>query len=148
MHKTVKMLARVPAIKCLTRKLVCPCVGVGKSCIQTRLTKDRFDTEHNCTIGVEFGSVNFQVEDKLLKLQIWDTAGQESFRSVTKIFYRAAHAVILCYSINNRETFNHLSSWLDEIYEQCYPDVMIFLVGNKQDLESEREVSQEAALNF
>jgi len=90
---------------------------VGKSCIQTRLTKDRFDTEHNCTIGVEFGSVTFKVEDKLVKLQIWDTAGQESFRSVTKIFYRAAHAVILCYAINNRETFNHLDSWLTEIFE-------------------------------
>ena len=87
-------------------------VGVGKSCILNRLTQDRFDTEHNCTIGVEFGSLCVKVEDQRLKLQIWDTAGQECFRSVTKIFYRAAHAVFLCYSITNRETFNSLESWL------------------------------------
>ena len=104
---------------------------MGKSCILNRLTQDRFDTEHNCTIGVEFGSLCVKVEDTRLKLQIWDTAGQECFRSVTKIFYRAAHAVFLCYSITNRETFNSLESWLQEVEDQCYPDVMIFLVGNK-----------------
>jgi len=106
-------------------------VGVGKTCILTRLTKDKFDTEHNVTIGVEFGSCCMKVEDSLLKLQIWDTAGQESFKSITKIFYRSAHAVFLCYSIANRETFNNLSTWLQEVYEQCYPDVMIFIIGNK-----------------
>ena len=124
------------------------CLGVGKSCILTRLTKDRFDTEHNVTVGVDFGSCCIKVEDSFLKLQIWDTAGQESFRSITKIFYRAAHAVFLCYSINRRETFDNLSNWLREMKEQCYPDVMIFLVGNKQDLESEREVSRESAMRF
>ena len=83
-----------------------------------------------------------------MKLQIWDTAGQESFKSITKIFYRAAHAVFLCYSINNRGSFNNLKNWLKEVHEQCYPDVMIFMVGNKQDLESERSVSREEAIRF
>ena len=100
------------------------------------------------TVGVDFGSCCIKVEDSFLKLQIWDTAGQESFRSITKIFYRAAHAVFLCYSINRRETFENLGNWLREVQEQCYPDVMIFLVGNKQDLESEREVSRESAIRF
>ena len=106
-------------------------VGVGKSCILTRLTKDQFDTEHNVTVGVDFGSCCIKVDETYLKLQIWDTAGQESFRSITKIFYRAAHAVFLCYSINRRETFDNLTNWLQEVHEQCYPDVMVFLVGNK-----------------
>lgn len=97
--------------------LIYLCVGVGKSCILTRLTKDRFDTEHNVTVGVDFGSCCIKVEDSFLKLQIWDTAGQESFRSITKIFYRAAHAVFLCYSINRRETFDNLGNWLKEVQE-------------------------------
>lgn len=103
--------------KSLLKIIILGDTGVGKTCILTRLTKDQFDTEHNCTIGVEFGSCCMKVEDSLLKLQIWDTAGQESFKSITKIFYRSAHAVFLCYSIANRETFNNLTTWLDEVHE-------------------------------
>lgn len=103
------------ATKKLLKVIILGDTGVGKSCILTRLTKDQFDTEHNVTVGVDFGSCCIKVEDTFLKLQIWDTAGQESFRSITKIFYRAAHAVILCYSINRRETFDNLATWLDEV---------------------------------
>jgi GTPase SAR1 family protein len=63
----------------------------------SRLTKDIFDTEHHVTVGVDFRSCLIEVEDIILKLQIWDTAGQENFKSITKIFYRSAHAVVLCY---------------------------------------------------
>ena len=128
--------------------LIYSLLGVGKSCILTRLTKDKFDTEHNVTVGVDFGSCCIKVEESFLKLQIWDTAGQESFRSITKIFYRRAHAVFLCYSISNRNTFESLGNWLRDVEQQCSEDVMIFLVGNKQDLESEREVSRESAMRF
>lgn len=65
-------------------------LGVGKSAILNRLTHDRFDSDHNCTIGVEFGSLAVKVEDTRIKLQIWDTAGMECFRSVLRIFYRDA----------------------------------------------------------
>lgn len=88
---------------------------MGKSCILNRLTQDRFDTDHNVTIGVEFGSLCVKVEDHKMKLQIWDTAGQEAFRSVTKIFYRAADVVFLCYSIANRTTFASLEHWLGDV---------------------------------
>lgn len=82
-----------------------------------RMCHNEFTEDHEVTVGVEFGSLLVRMQGVHFKLQIWDTAGQESFRSVTKIFYRAAHAVILCYAINNRETFNHLDSWLTEIFE-------------------------------
>ena len=62
--------------------------AVGKSCVMTRLMKDKFETEHNLTVGVDFGSCHMKVEDTQMKLQIWDTAGQENFKSITKIFYR------------------------------------------------------------
>jgi small GTP-binding protein len=65
-----------------------------------RLTENKF-LEGQVTIGVEFNSFSVKVEGKLIKLQIWDTAGEENFRSVTKIFYRNTHAVILCYPINS-----------------------------------------------
>jgi len=67
------------------------------------------------TIGVEFGAFITKIEDKLVKLQIWDTAGQESFRSITRIFYRGAHAVFLTYDITREETFNNLIEWLKEV---------------------------------
>ena len=76
--------------------------GVGKSCLLHKLTEGELKPEHTVTIGVEFGNYALMLDDKsLIKLQIWDTAGEENFRSVTKIFYRNTHAVILCYPINS-----------------------------------------------
>lgn len=80
-----------------------------------RVMANEFKIEHQVTIGVEFGSFVFRCENKILKLQIWDTAGQESFRSVTRIFYRGADVVFLVYDITRNETFMNLSEWLKEI---------------------------------
>ncbi len=122
--------------------------GIGKSCILKRLVENEFKDDHDVTVGVEFGSYLIRVEDKILKLQIWDTAGQESFRSITKIFYRGAHAAILGYSIINRDTFDNLKDWLKEAKSSCSPEVQMFLVGNKSDMEAQRQVYPEEALRF
>jgi small GTP-binding protein len=106
---------------------------------------NKFTEDHDVTVGVDFGSYMIRVEGVLYKLQIWDTAGQESFRSITKIFYRSADAVILGYSITQRDSFEHLADWLREIKSQCDPEVLVFLVGNKSDMEDERCVSVERA---
>ena len=75
--------------------------------------------------------------------------GQESFRSITKVFYRGAHAVLLCYSMGDLQSFENLKKWMDEIRTQCSPDVMIYLVGNKSDLpDKHKQVSSEKALRF
>ena len=89
--------------------------GIGKSCVLKRLMEDDFKDDHDITVGVEFGSNLIKVEDKILKLQVWDTAGQESFRSITKIFYRGAHVVMLSYSIINGMSFENLTDWLREV---------------------------------
>lgn len=102
-----------------------------------RLIENKF-LEGQVTIGVEFNSFTIRVEGKLLKLQIWDTAGEENFRSVTKIFYRNTHAVILCYPINSQKSFKNTLHWLEEIQSQCSEDVLVFLTGNKSDLEHQR----------
>ena len=75
----------------------------------------QFKLEHQVTIGVEFGSFIIQLDGKIVKLQIWDTAGQESFRSITRIFYRGAHIVFLTFDITREETFGSLGGWLNEI---------------------------------
>jgi Ras-related protein Rab-2A len=78
---------------------------------------------------------------KRIKLQIWDTAGQESFRSITRSYYRGAAGALLVYDITRRETFNHLSRWLEEARQNGNPDMVIMLIGNKSDMEARRQVS-------
>ena len=112
--------------------------GVGKSCVLHRLTHNEFIEDHEVTVGVEFGSLLVQLNEKVYKLQIWDTAGQEAFKSVTKVFYRGAHCILLTYDITKKDSFEHLSGWMKEIREQSDSDVNIFLIGNMLDNESDR----------
>ena len=121
--------------------------GVGKSCILTRLTKGDCNEEHNVTIGVEFGNYAMMVnDDTLIKLQIWDTAGQESFRSITRIFYKGSHAVMAVFDITTRESFENIRDWRKEIENNAEEDILCYLVGNFADLEEERKVSKHEAL--
>jgi small GTP-binding protein len=96
---------------------------------------NEFKAEHQVTIGVEFGSFGMRVDGKVLKLQIWDTAGQESFKSVTRIFYRGAHCVFLTYDVTREETFVNLLDWLKEIKQHASEDVRVYLIGNKSEME-------------
>ena len=81
-------------------------IGVGKSCILARLIEDEFRDQHNVTIGVEFGNYVMRIDNQhIIQLQIWDTAGQEAFRSITRIFYKGSHAVILVYDITSQDSF-------------------------------------------
>lgn len=88
------------------------------------------------------------MEEKIIKLQIWDTAGQESFRSITRIFYRGAHCVFLTYDITRDDTFVNVIDWLKEIKQHATSDIVIYLIGNRSDLEDDREVTRERAIEF
>jgi len=122
--------------------------GVGKSCLLLQFTDKRFHTDHDLTIGVEFGARMINIDGKQIKLQIWDTAGQESFRSITRSYYRGANGALLVYDISRRETFNHLKSWLAEVQEHSNKEMIIMLIGNKNDLEHKRAVSFEEGKKF
>ncbi|XP_044277326.1 ras-related protein Rab-2B isoform X8 [Varanus komodoensis] len=98
--------------------------------------------------GVEFGSRMVTVENKKIKLQIWDTAGQESFRSITRSYYRGAAGALLVYDITRRETFNRLHSWLEDARQHSSSHMVIMLIGNKSDLESRRAVRKEEGEAF
>jgi len=122
--------------------------ATGKSCILHRFIDDKFKKESTHTIGVEFGSKVVEVGGKNVKLQIWDTAGQERFRSVTRSYYRGAAGAILVYDLTSRESYNHMVSWLNDARNLSNPDIVIILVGNKADLDEDREVTFLEASRF
>ena len=122
--------------------------GVGKSCLLLQFTDSRFRNDHDLTIGVEFGAKIVNIENKSIHLQIWDTAGQESFRSITRGYYRGAAAALLTFDITRRETFISLGKWLEETKNNGNPNMIIVLVANKIDLDSQRVVSREEAEKF
>ena len=107
--------------------------GVGKSCLSGRAIKDRFDTDYSPTVGFEFLTFTTKIEDKIVKLQIWDTCGQEAYRSLITNFYRNASLAMMVYAINSKDSFIHINQWLKEVKIQCHPDIKIILIGNKCD---------------
>jgi len=128
---------------------ICIASGVGKSCLLLQFTDKRFQPVHDLTIGVEFGARMITVSNQTqVKLQIWDTAGQESFRSITRSYYRGAAGALLVYDITRRDTFQHLSRWLEEAKSHAQPNMVILLIGNKNDLEHKRAVSTEEGRAF
>lgn len=122
--------------------------GVGKSCLLLQFTDKRFEPLHDLTIGVEFGARLISIQGKSVKLQIWDTAGQESFRSITRSYYRGASGALLVYDVTRRDTFTHLQSWLEDAKANANTALVIMLIGNKCDLDSKRQVSREEGEAF
>lgn len=122
--------------------------GVGKTALVQRLTDNIFTGENQSTIGVEFKTYPVTVGDDQVKLNIWDTAGQEKFRSVSKAYFRSAVGGILVFSINDRESFEELGRWLNDLQSLALPNALILLVGNKSDLASERVIASNEAEAF
>lgn len=123
-------------------------MGVGKSCLLHQFQEGKWLRDFPHTIGVEFGTRIIEVQGEKVKLQIWDTAGQERFRAVTRSYYRGAAGALLVYDITRRSTYNHLSSWLTDARNLTNPHTTIFLIGNKSDLEGQRDVPYEEAKQF
>jgi len=113
---------------------------VGKSSLLVRLTDQRFTANPDPTLGVEFGSklITIPEEDKVVKLQCWDTAGTESFRSITRSYYRGAAGCLLVYDVTSRPSFEHARTWLSDVRAHADPHLTCILVGNKSDLAIER----------
>ena len=132
----------------LFKFLVIGSAGTGKSCLLHQFIEGTFKEDSSHTIGVEFGSKIVPVGGRTVKLQIWDTAGQERFRSVTRSYYRGAAGALLVYDITSRESFNCLTNWLTDARTLASPQIVILMVGNKKDLEDEREVTFLEASRF
>jgi small GTP-binding protein len=117
--------------------------AVGKSCLLLRYTDNKFQETFMTTIGVDFKTKYIEVDHVRVKLQIWDTAGQEKFRSITKAYYRGAHGILVVFDVSRRDTFNQTRMWVDSIRDSSTDSnpIDVILVGNKCDLE--RVVSTE-----
>ena len=115
--------------------------AVGKTCFLMRYTDNTFTEIHMSTIGLDYKLKNVQLDNgKIVKIQIWDTAGQDRFRSITKNYYKGAHGIILIYDVTNKKTFENVRTWINQIKEEVSEKVSIILVGNKIDDEEHREV--------
>ena len=117
---------------------------VGKSCILVRFSDDIFDDNYVTTIGVNFRFKTMAIKNKIVKIQIWDTAGQERYRSITTAYYRGAAAIIICCDCTNRESFDNIKNWIEEISKYTdndSVDKIVFL--NKCDLNEERCIKKE-----
>ena len=119
--------------------------SVGKSCLTLRATKNIFQNSYQPTIGFEFCNLILKIKEKKIKLQIWDTCGQEQFRSLITNYYRNSSLVIIVYSINDLNSYKNIDQWLIEVKKNTNPDIKIFLIGNKSDLEESRKISKDQA---
>jgi len=122
--------------------------SVGKSNLLVRFTRNDFNEKSKATIGVDFGTKSIEIGGKVVTAQCWDTAGQERFRAVTSGYYRGAVGAMIVYDITARVTFKNVTRWLNELREMADADIMIMMVGNKSDLESQREVATQEASSF
>ena len=122
--------------------------GVGKSCILNRFMNDTFTEEYQATIGLDFQSKNVQIDRQDIHLLLYDTAGQEKFRSLIPMYTRDANIVILVYDISSKETFDHLPDWLNDLQNVKLDEVIFAIVGNKNDLNEKREVTPEEGAKF
>lgn len=122
--------------------------GVGKSSILLKYSEDKFDSEHHVTIGVDFRSKIIQIDPKTkVKIQVWDTAGQETFGTIVRSFYRDAAGIFLVYDVKSKETFDNLQNWIEEVRTNCEYDPIYVLIGNQSD-NGERQVSYEDGKRF
>ncbi|CAF1463196.1 unnamed protein product [Rotaria magnacalcarata] len=115
--------------------------GVGKTAILQRFSQNYFSAEYLATIGVDFQIRTIDVNSKLCKLQVWDTAGQDRFKCVVSSFYRGAHGVMVCFDITDLQSFRNVNNWLEEVKRYCQENTPVYLVGTKSDLQAKRMVT-------
>ena len=115
--------------------------AVGKSNLLLQYSQGQFNPEYQLTIAVEFGTKNLEIRKKIYRIQIWDTAGQENFKSITRAYFQSSACAIVVYDISSRDTFNNASNWIEDCKSQCSKTTFMVLVGNKLDLANERQIS-------
>lgn len=122
--------------------------AVGKSSLLLRFADDTFKENQISTIGVDWKIKTVDMNGKRIKLQLWDSAGQERFRTIASSYYRGAHGVAIVFDLTDAKSFESLESWLEEIGEHASGSVRRILIGNKNDLEDERAVKEADARAF
>ena len=122
--------------------------SVGKTSLLIRYSDDIFDSDSLPTLGVDVRYKYVTLEDKRIRLDIWDTAGQERFKNITKNYLHGANGILYVYDITNKESFHKLKSWLNDSKGNVSPETEKIIVGNKIDLEAQREVNIDTVKDF
>ena len=117
--------------------------AVGKSNICFRFSKGKFSEKYQPTIGMDFVYKNLKIGDKNYKIQVWDTAGQECFQSISRGYYKSSVCGLIVYDITDRKTFNNIINWIDQCHNNGPSTISLVLVGNKVDLEENRVITYE-----
>ena len=132
------------SMDCVYKVLLLGDSTVGKTCVLLKYTDKIFQETHMMTIGLDYRLKVMQLQSgKEVKLQIWDTAGQDRFRSITKNYYKGSHGIILIYDVTSLKTFENVKSWVSQIHEEISDKVVIYLVANKIDMDDLRKVTKE-----
>ena len=116
---------------------------VGKSNIIYRFTENKFSENYQATINLDFTYKNVKLNEKVYRIQLWDTAGQESFQSISRGYYKSAVCAIVVYDITNRDTFNNVTNWIEQCKQNGPSTISLVLVGNKEDLGDKRVITYE-----
>ncbi|CAD25255.2 RAS-RELATED GTP-BINDING PROTEIN RAB11 [Encephalitozoon cuniculi GB-M1] len=115
--------------------------AVGKTNLLSKLTRNEFHKDSKATIGVEFGTITFKIGEDVVKAQIWDTAGQERYQAIVQAYYRGTSGAAIVYDITNKDSLKKATGlWLKQLRDFSPNEIPIVLIGNKKDLESDREV--------
>jgi small GTP-binding protein len=123
---------------CVYKVLLLGDSTVGKTCFLLRYCDNNFEEAHLSTIGLDYRLKTMTLNNgKKIKLQIWDTAGQDKYRAITKNYYKGAHGIILIYDVTNYETYENVKNWITQIKDEASQNVVIYLAGNKIDVKEE-----------
>ena len=117
--------------------------GTGKSSILNRFVNETFDEKYQATVGLDFHSKNITIHDQDVRLIIYDTAGQEKFRSLIPMYIREAQIILFIYDISDKDSFDSIPKWIQQVNDVINKEVVFVLIGNKLDLESNRKVTFE-----
>ena len=124
--------------ECVYKVLLLGDSTVGKTCFLLRYCDKTFEDAHLTTVGLDYRLKSMVLKNgKNVKLQIWDTAGQDRFRAITKNYYKGANGIILIYDVTNFQSYENVKNWIAQIKESASQNVIVYLVGNKIDVKEE-----------
>ena len=122
---------------------------VGKSCFLMRYSDNVFVENYITTIGLDYKLKSVKLDSgKTIKVQLWDTAGQDKYRTIAKNYFKGSHGILLLYDITKQSSFNNIREWIQDIREEVSPKAIIFLIGNKIDLADQRKISKEKGIEL
>ena len=121
--------------------------GVGKTNLITRFASDKFDKNSRATIGVEFLYKTLKINKEIFKIEIWDTAGKERYKSIASAYYKGARGAIVVYDITSEDSFKNIDLWIEEVKSKAANNLQIMLIGNKSDLFADRKISKEKGID-